>query len=165
VIISTPPSAHGWRGHDTIVCVADWADWVWWLIAAGALVIAELFSGTFVLLMFGVGAFAASVVSLAGAPGWVAALVFAAVSALALWLVRPMINKRLHKAEDQKMGMATTEGAAASVIERVDRDHGMVKIGGELWRARPYDSEMIYEPGERVRVLRVDGATAMVGRD
>lgn len=138
---------------------------MWWLIAAGALVIAELFSGTFVLLMFGVGALAASVVSLAGAPGWLAALVFAAVSALALWVVRPFINKRLHKADDQKMGNATVEGATASVLERVDGDHGMVKIEGELWRARPYDSEMVYEPGERVRVLRVDGATALVGRD
>ena len=145
--------------------VGTWESWVWWLIAAGALIIAELFSGTFVLLMFGVGALAASIVSLAGAPGWVAALVFAAVSALALWLVRPWINKRLHKEADQKMGMATIEGASASVIERVDRDHGMVKIEGELWRARPYDSEMTYEPGDRVRVLRVEGATAMVGRD
>lgn len=145
--------------------VGDWADWVWWLIAAGALIIAELFSGTFVLLMFGVGALAASVVGLVGAPGWAQALVFAIVSALALWLVRPWINKRLHKGEDQKMGMATIEGAHASVIERVDRDHGMVKIEGELWRARPYDSEMIFEPGERVRVLRVEGATAVVGRD
>ena len=145
--------------------VGDWAVWAWWLIAAGALIIAELFSGTFVLLMFGVGALAASIVSLVGAPGWASALVFAAVSALALWLVRPWINKRLHKGEDQKMGNATIEGANASVLERVDRDHGMVKIEGELWRARPYDSEMIYEPGERVKVLRVDGATAMVGRD
>ena len=145
--------------------VGDWADWVWWLIAAGALIIAELFSGTFVLLMFGAGALAASVAGLVGAPGWVQALVFAIVSALALWLVRPWINKRLHKGEDQKMGMATIEGAYASVLERVDRDHGMVKIEGELWRARPYDHEMIFEPGERVRVVRVEGATALVGRD
>jgi membrane protein implicated in regulation of membrane protease activity len=165
MIISRVLGAHEWREHDTIVGVGDLADWVWWLIAAGALIIAELFSGTFVLLMFGVGALAAGIVSLAGAPGWVAALVFAIVSALALWLVRPWINKRLHKPEDQKMGMATIEGANASVLERVDSDHGMVKIGGELWRARPNDSEMVYEPGERVRVLRVDGATAVVGRD
>jgi membrane protein implicated in regulation of membrane protease activity len=115
--------------------------------------------------MFGVGALAAALVSLAGAPGWLAGLVFAAVSAFALWLVRPWINKRLHRGGDQKMGVETIEGANASVIERVDRDHGMVKIEGELWRARPYDSEMIYEPGERVRILRVDGATAVVGRD
>lgn len=165
MIISRVLGAHRWREHDTIVGVGDWADWVWWLFAAGALIIAELFSGTFVLLMFGVGALAASIVSLAGAPGWLAALVFAGVSALALWLVRPWINKRLHKDGDQKMGMATIEGANASVIERVDQDHGMVKIEGELWRARPYDSEMIYEPGDRVKVLRIDGATALVGRD
>lgn len=139
-------------------------DWAWWLIAAAVLIIAELFSGAFVMLMLGLGALAASVVGLIGAPGWAQALAFAIVSALALGLARPWINKRLHK-EPQEMGLATIEGANASVIERVDRDHGMVKIEGELWRARPYDSEKSYEPGERVRVMRVDGATAMVWRD
>jgi len=139
-------------------------DWAWWLIASAVLIIAELFSGTLVLLMLGVGALAASIVGLVGFQGWVQVLVFAIVSALSLWFVRPWVNKRLHKPQ-QDMGLATIEGAQASVIDRVDRDHGMVKIEGELWRARPYDSEMSYEPGERVRVVRVDGATAMVGRD
>jgi membrane protein implicated in regulation of membrane protease activity len=139
-------------------------DWAWWLIASAVLIIAELFSGALVLLMLGIGALAASIVGLVGFPGWFQVLVFAVVSALALWLVRPWINKRLHRPHEE-MGLATIEGTNASVIERVDRDHGMIKIGGELWRARPYDSEMSYEPGEWVRVLRVEGATAMVGRD
>jgi membrane protein implicated in regulation of membrane protease activity len=139
-------------------------DWAWWLIAAAVLIVAELFNGTFVLLMLGVGALAASIVGLVGFPGWVEVLVFAVVAPLALWLVRPWINKRLHKSE-QDMGLAKIEGSDAVVIERVDRDRGMVKIEGEVWRARPYDVEESYEPGERVRVIKVDGATAMVWRD
>lgn len=139
-------------------------DWAWWLIASAVLIIAELFNGALVLLMLGVGALAASIVGLVGFPGWVQVLVFAVVSALALWFMRPWINKRLHKSE-QDMGLVMIEGADASVIERVDRDHGLVKIEGVFWRARPYDSEKSYEPGERVRVMRVDGATVMVWRD
>jgi membrane protein implicated in regulation of membrane protease activity len=138
-------------------------DEIWWLIAGAALVIAELFTGTFVLLMLGIGALAAGVVGLFGASGWVMAMVFAVVSALSLWLLRPWINKRFGRGRE--MGLAVIEGADVLVVERVTRDSGMVKIEGELWRARPYDVDQTYEPGERVRVVKVDGATALVWRD
>jgi membrane protein implicated in regulation of membrane protease activity len=143
--------------------VAEVADWVWWLIAAVILILAELFTGTFVLLMLGTGALAASAAGLAGAPGWVMVLVFAVVSALSLWLLRPWINRRFSKGKE--MGLSVIEGSDVLVVERVDREHGMVKIEGELWRARPYDVGQTYEPGERVRVVKVDGATALVWRD
>jgi membrane protein implicated in regulation of membrane protease activity len=138
-------------------------DEIWWLIAGTALVIAELFTGTFVLLMLGIGALAAGAVGLFGAPGWVMAVVFGVVSAVSLWLLRPWINKRFGRGRE--MGLAIIEGADVLVVERIDRDHGMVKIEGELWRARPYDVDQTYEPGDRVRVVKVDGATALVWRD
>jgi membrane protein implicated in regulation of membrane protease activity len=138
-------------------------DEIWWLIAGAALVIAELFTGTFVLLMLGIGALAAGVVGLFGASGWVMAVVFAVVSAMSLWLLRPWINKRFGRGRE--MGLAVIEGADVLVVERVTRDTGMVKIEGELWRARPYDVDQSYEPGDRVRVVKVDGATALVWRD
>lgn len=139
-------------------------DWGWWLIAAAVLIVAELFNGAFVLLMFGIGALVASIFGLLGFDLWVQVLVFALVSVLALWLVRPWFNRKIHKG-DGDMGLAKIEGSDASVVERIDRDHGMVKIEGELWRARPADGANSYEPGERVRVIKVDGATAIVGRD
>lgn len=142
-------------------------DWIWWLIAAGVLVIAELFTGTFVLLMLGAGALAASLVGVAGAPGWLQFLVFASASALALFLVRPWMKHRWFRQDESaaQMGLAVTEGAEALVMSRVDAEHGQVKIEGELWRARPYDATKSYEPGDRVRVVKVDGATALVWRD
>jgi membrane protein implicated in regulation of membrane protease activity len=57
------------------------------------------------------------------------------------------------------------EGSAGLVLEQVDTDHGLVKIDGEMWTARSYDATQVMEPGERVRVVEVRGATAMVWRD
>ena len=48
------------------------------------------------------------------------------------------------------------------MLERVDRDGGQVKIGGEIWTARSYDEDETFEPGARVEVMKIDGATALV---
>jgi membrane protein implicated in regulation of membrane protease activity len=48
------------------------------------------------------------------------------------------------------------------VLERVDAQGGCVKIGGEVWSARAYDEDEVMEPGTRVDVLKIDGATALV---
>ena len=50
----------------------------------------------------------------------------------------------------------------ATVIQRVDRNGGQVKIGGEVWTARSYDEDDAFEPGARVEVMKIDGATALV---
>ena len=61
--------------------------------------------------------------------------------------------------------VAAIEGTSCLVLERVDADHGLVKIDGETWRARSFDGTQAYEPGDRVRVIEVKGATAMVWKD
>jgi membrane protein implicated in regulation of membrane protease activity len=48
------------------------------------------------------------------------------------------------------------------VVQRVDADNGQVKIGGEVWTARPYDESDVFEPGSRVDVMKIEGATALV---
>ena len=48
------------------------------------------------------------------------------------------------------------------MLERVDAAGGQVKLGGEVWTARPYDEDDVLEPGARVEVLKIDGATALV---
>jgi membrane protein implicated in regulation of membrane protease activity len=140
---------------------------MWWLLLAAVAVIAELFTGTFVLLMVAAGLLAASVVGMVGAPGWFQGIAFIVVSTLSLAVVRPWMKHRFFRPDPEHavMGVAATEGADALVVERVDVDNGLVKIGGELWRARPYDATKSYVPGDRVRVVKVDGATALVWRD
>ena len=48
------------------------------------------------------------------------------------------------------------------MLQRVDRDGGRVKIGGEEWTSKADDEPASFEPGTRVEVLQIDGATALV---
>ena len=137
-----------------------------WLIAGVVLAAAELATLDFVLIMLAGGAFAAALTAAVGAPVIAQVIVMGAVSMLGLLAVRPAIKHRLHRgAEHARMGIETIEGAEATVIDRVSVQHGMVKIGGELWTARAYDATQVIEPGERVRVVEVKGATALVWKE
>jgi membrane protein implicated in regulation of membrane protease activity len=137
-----------------------------WLLVAIGLAIAEIFTTTFVLIMLAAGALAAAAAAALDAPVPVQGLTFAAVSALALWVVRPALRRHLAEGgADTPIGLAAIEGSTGLVLEQVDADHGMIKIEGELWTARAYDTTQVFEPGERVRVIEVKGVTAMVWRD
>ncbi len=132
------------------------------------LAIAEIFTATLVLIMLAAAAFAAAIAAALGAPFWAQAAVFAAVSALSLMAVRPLIKQHQRPATetgDTPFGVEAIEGSAGLVLEDIDADHGLVKIEGELWTARPYDMTQVIPKGERVRVVEVKGATAMVWRD
>jgi membrane protein implicated in regulation of membrane protease activity len=48
------------------------------------------------------------------------------------------------------------------VVERVGVDAGCVRLEGEVWSARPYDEDDVFEPGKRVYVMEIRGATALV---
>jgi membrane protein implicated in regulation of membrane protease activity len=54
------------------------------------------------------------------------------------------------------------EGKSALVLDRVARHEGQVKLDGEIWTARPLNDDDIYEPGDHVTVVHIDGATAVV---
>src|SRR5262245_6950292 len=111
------------------------------------------------------GAFAAALTSIATSNVLVQVIAFAVVSTLGMATVRPAIKHRLHRnAEPASMGLEAIEGAEAMVVEEVAEGRGMVKIGGELWQARPYDVSQTIRAGEPVRVVEVRGATALVWR-
>jgi membrane protein implicated in regulation of membrane protease activity len=138
-----------------------------WLVIGVVLAIAEMFTSTFVLIMFSVGAFAAAAAAALGLPIWIQLAAFGAVSAAALAGVRPILQRHLQSstADHAPMGLAAIEGSAGLVLERVDADHGLIKIEGEMWSARPYDATQVIEPWERVRVIEIKGATALVWKE
>ncbi len=138
-------------------------DAVLWLIFALVLAGAEALTGHMFLVMLGGGALAAAVTSwLMDWPVWANGAVFLIVSVLLLVLVRPALRRRLTPAHVPQMGIEALEGKNALVLERVTHDNGQVKLGGEVWTARPLDDGDVYEPGESVTVMHIDGATAVV---
>ncbi|MEU8211213.1 NfeD family protein [Micromonospora sp. NPDC049044] len=143
-------------------------DAVVWIVLGVLLAVAEIFTTTLFLIMFAAGAFAAGGAAALGAPVAVQALVFAVVSALSLLVARPALRRhQLSSLEsgDQPFGLEAIVGSTALVLERVDADHGLVKIDGELWSGRSYDTTQTFDPGQRVRVIKVRGATALVWQD
>ncbi|MES2259202.1 MAG: NfeD family protein [Pseudomonadota bacterium] len=64
------------------------ADWTFWLLAAGAVVILELFTGTFYLLMIAIGLAAGALAAWSGAAMPVQTLVAALVGVVATVLLR-----------------------------------------------------------------------------
>ena len=137
-----------------------------WLIFALVLAGGEALTGHMFLLMLGGGALAAAGSSwLIDGPVWVDAGVFLVVSVLLLVLVRPALRRRLTPAKGLPTGIQALEGKSALVLDRVARDEGQVKLDGQVWTARPLDDNEVYEPGERVTVMQINGATAVVFRD
>ncbi len=121
---------------------------------------------TFDLIMLATGALAAAGAAALGVNLIGQGLVFAVVSTLALMVIRPVVRRHLHKTDGQApIGLEAIEGSTALVLEQIDVEHGLVKIEGELWRARPYDAQQVIPAGEQVRVIEVKGATAMVWRE
>lgn len=137
--------------------------WLIWVSAAAVLAAAELLSLDLVLIMLAGGAASAGVAAAFDTPLIVEAIVFAAVSAILLLLVRPVARRHLRVGRTAT-GVEALTGAPALVMEAVDAHSGQVKIGGEIWSARAYDATQTLEPGERVHVMEIAGATALVWR-
>jgi membrane protein implicated in regulation of membrane protease activity len=136
---------------------------VLWLIFALVLAGAEALTGHMFLVMLGGGALAAALTSwLTDAPAWVDGAVFLVVSVLLLVSVRPALRRRLTPAEVPRMGIEALQGKPALVLERVARDNGRVKLDGQVWTARPLNDGEVYEAGESVTVMQIEGATAVV---
>ena len=87
---------------------------------------------------------------------------FVAGSVASLAIVRPIARRHLSMPPHTRTGAAALIGQRALVLERVDGERGMVKIGGEVWTARAYDDDYVIDVGTRVEVVEIRGATALV---
>src|SRR5262249_41031646 len=137
--------------------------WVLWAIGAVVLAIGELFTpGLFFLAPVALAALIAAVVAALGAGAVIQVIVFIACSLASLAVLRPIARAHVHLPALVRTGTAALVGAKATVLQRVDSDGGRVRIGGEEWTARPYLEGQVFEPGARVEVVEIKGATALV---
>lgn len=135
-----------------------------WLVAGFALIVAEVLTGGFVLIMLGVGALAAAGFAALGGSIWGEVAVFAGTSIALTTLARPVLKRRLHTAH-VPTNVDALLGDKAIVVSTVDAHGGKIKLRGELWSARAYDETEVLEPGQRVTVMTISGATAVVMGD
>jgi membrane protein implicated in regulation of membrane protease activity len=138
--------------------------WVIWVVAACVLAVGEIATTSFFLGPFAGGAVVAAVVSVAGGGWTVSAIVFLVISILLLLFVRPIARRHIRQPPLLRTGAAALVGRQGLVLERIANDEstGTARIDGEVWTARAFDDDRVIEPGERVHVIEIRGATALV---
>ena len=138
-------------------------DWVIWAIIAVGLALGEILTpGMFFLGPVALAAVAATVVAAAGVGVTAQLIVFVAGSVATLAVLRPIARRHVHLPAITRTGTDALVGRKALVLQRVDLNGGRVRIGGEEWSARAFVEEEVYEPGTRVEVVKIEGATALV---
>jgi membrane protein implicated in regulation of membrane protease activity len=145
----------------------DWLrehDWQTWLIIALLLAAFEMATLDFTLLMLAVGALAASLMAALGFNIVVQVLSAVVVSIALLAFVRPPIVRRLHAGPTLQTGPESLVGKSGMVLERATAHAGRVNVSGEVWAARSVEEAAVIEPGHKVAVAEIDGATAVVYR-
>src|SRR5271157_2936593 len=138
--------------------------WIIWLVAACLLGVGEMHQGGFYLAPFAIGAALATVVSLLGVGAGVSAVVFLVASGIVFATLRPVAQRHRRLPPSIRTGAAALIGRPAIVLERIANHEGVgcVKIDGEVWTARSYDEDEVIDVGERVEVVEIRGATALV---
>ncbi|MGH3069493.1 MAG: NfeD family protein [Streptosporangiaceae bacterium] len=136
--------------------------WIVWLVLAAVLGVAEIMTTTLAFGLIAVGAVVAGVVGVAGAGLPFQLVAFAVASAAGLGVVRPIAVRHIKQPPLLRTGTSALVGRSAKVIEEITDDGGKVRIGGELWSARPYDQSQVISVGSTVDVFAIEGATALV---
>jgi membrane protein implicated in regulation of membrane protease activity len=142
-------------------------EWQVWLVAALLLFVAEMVAPGFWLLSVAVGCLAAGVASLLVPGALIPALSFAAGTLLSLVGIRPFLLRNLHTRGAQiRTNVDALAGRVGIVSERIDpaTGKGRVVVEGEDWRAASL-MDAALEPGTRVMVVRVEGATLYVDKE
>ncbi len=132
-----------------------------WLVLAGVLLLAEVFTLTFVLGLLSGAAAVTAVAAALEAPVAAQVAVFGVASALLFVLVRPF-ERRHNRSPALTTGTAALAGRTALVTEAIDGHSGRVKLGGESWAARSLTPGIGVPAGGSVVVVKVDGATLVV---
>jgi membrane protein implicated in regulation of membrane protease activity len=137
--------------------------WVIWAIVAVGLAVGEILTpGMFFLGPVALAAVLAAVVAAAGAGLGIELAVFIAAAIASLAFLRPIARAHLRMPVHLRTGTAALVGARGVAVERIDAHGGRVKIGGEVWTARAFDEAQVIEPGEKVDIVKIEGATALV---
>lgn len=136
--------------------------WLLWVVAGFALVIAELVTGTFYLLVIGLGAFAGAAAAWLGAGIFVQAVAGSAVALAGAWAVHHwhFANRK----GDEGRGNLLDRGQPVVLEGWSNESAGMarVKYRGTSWDARFVPDNGRPVPGSTLYIEAMDGNTLVV---
>lgn len=140
--------------------------WIAWIVLALVFIIIELLTLEFTFLMLAAGTLIGGLgVNLLGGAWWLQVGAAAALSALLLFTIRPLLLKTLHRGQKPvPMNVDALFGMLGRVVSPVTAVAGSVRLdNGETWTAQLGDAhDEALEAGSRIQVTAVLGATVEV---
>ena len=138
--------------------------WIVWIALILIFGIIELTTLEFTFLMLAIGSTGGLVSGLVGVPWWAQIIIAAALSLLLLFALRPALLRSLKKGGDPALSnMDALLGLSGTVTNDFSGNASHVKLAnGETWTARLADTDRLLVEGERVVVIAIEGATAVV---
>ena len=135
-------------------------DYLVWLIAGIVLIIAELVSGTFFLLVLGIAALAGAAVAWSGLGIWPQAIAGAVVAAAGvLWVY----HWRKGTSKDQMPSLDVGQTAAFESWVNVEARQARVKYRDTFWDAQ-IDGPAEGRAGEIFYIVALDGSTLKISK-
>ncbi|MDM4764006.1 NfeD family protein [Galbitalea sp. SE-J8] len=140
--------------------------WIVWIALILIFGVVEIFTLDFTFLMLAVGSVGGLLTSLFGGPAWLQVIVAAVLTLALLFFVRPPLLRALRSGGDPTpSNVDALLGLVGSTSTAFVDGAGQVKLtNGETWTARlvPAASDSALVIGDRVRVVAIEGATAIV---
>lgn len=135
---------------------------LFWVAALIIFLVVEAATVGLVSIWFAGGALAGLIAAALGAPIWLQALLFLAVSAILLALLRPFVQGLIAPAKTATNADRHL-GKSALVTEEINNllETGSVKLDGVIWTARSMDNTVI-PVGETIVVHHIEGVKLIV---
>ena len=133
-----------------------------WVVIMVVFLVVEAATAGLTCIWVAIGALAALIAALFGAPIWLQLVWFFVVSVVTLYFTRPLVLKYVNS-RSQPTNADMVIGKEALVTEAIDNveSAGAVAVGGKVWTARSENGEPI-EVGSIVTVLRIEGVKLIV---
>jgi len=133
-----------------------------WLVIAVVMAVVEAVTVQLVSVWFAIGAAAGCITSLITDSIPIQLIVFAAVTAIALAVTRPLV-KRIKVKKAEATNSDRYIGKQGVVTQAIDNSaaKGLVKVGSSVWTARSQDGKPIKE-GVSVTVIAIEGVKLIV---
>lgn len=134
-----------------------------WLVAMVVLLIVEGLVPGLISIWFALGALAALIAALMGAPLWLQVVWFLVISIVALILTRPLVRKYVN-GKVMPTNADRILGHDCVVTEAIDnlKGTGAVSVDGKVWTARMDEADGKAEKGAVLHVLRIEGVKLIV---
>ena len=138
--------------------------WIWIGVLVLA-VIVEIITDNLVSIWFVPAATITTILDFAGLDWVWQLIIFLVISLLGIFLVRRLVSKRM-KVNDEKTNIEAIIGEKCIVTERIDNyaGCGQAKVRGQIWSARGCNDDDVFEVGDILRIVAIEGVKIICKR-